>query len=437
MRENASKKFKKTKLLLAVMLAFMLSMSFAPAAYADPIEPGDISEAAITKILKVPVGTDVPTVTFTFDVVGVSINDDPSLQSSVPVVGTASASFPSGSYQAIETVGDSTYYCLETAELFGGIVWPHTGIFEYMITELPSGYALVAGETLTESLAVYRVRVHVREDATTGDLYIWGIGAYRIIEDDGTDIGPVGEKVDPTPGGGSNPAWDYSQMTFGNIYTKHKGGGGEDPNMDTLTISKIVGGDYSSVSYYFDYSLTINKPSLVDAAITSYRAYIVEGSPATVVTNLTPNKVAAGLIATDSSGVTCINVPIGTAFTFALQHGQSLVFTNAHVGANYTITEFGVSGYLPKVTVTSNGATPGVIDGALSSDFTVPDGTVILTNPLVGEASNSVAFNNRADGIGETGITIENLPFIGIIALAILGLGAFIFVRSRKRRLEN
>ena len=430
MKEKVSK-FKKTRVLLATMLALVLSLSFAPAAYADPVDAEGISEAAITKILKVPVGTNVPTITFTFTVTGISINDDVSLASSVPVVGTAgvvSVSFPSATYLAVESVGDSTHYALETPELFGNITWPHTGIFEYRIVENATVFTPGVGETLVESLAVYRVQVHVQEDAS-GAYFIAGIGAFRLVEDDGEDIGDGGTKVDPTPGGGSNPDWSYSQMTFGNIYTKFNAGD------DILTVIKTVAGPYSSTSYYFDYSLTINKPSLVSASVTSYRAYIREG--AAIVNNLTPNKVAAGLTGTDGLGNTYINVPIGAPFTFALKHGQSLVFVDAHLGANYTVSESGVSSYVPRAIVTSNNVAFAAVTAAKAASLTVPDGTIITSNPLIGEALNSAAFHNQADGEPITGLTIENLPFIGVIVLAALALGVFIVVKARKRRVEN
>jgi len=427
--------FKKSKGLLAVLLALMLSLTMAPFAHAaDPVLE-EITTAAITKVLKVPVGTDVPDVDFTFTVTPVSVNNQTALVSTMPALGNAGVvtiSFP-GAYQREEFVApDSDYYYLESAELLANIVWPDTGVYEYRIVENPTVITLGPGDFLIESQAVYRLRVHVRENDAK-ELYIWGVGAYRIVSDDGDDLGSAGEKVDPTPGGGSS-GFDYSQMTFSNIYYKHNGGGGEDPEMDTLKITKTTGGAYGSSATYFDFTLTINKPSLVPNTETSYRAYILDGT--TVVTALADNKVAAGLIGTDSLGVACINVPLGTAFTFALKSGQSLVFTNAFVGSNYAVSEAGAPDYMASATVISDATNKGTVTGTKGNGVAVPGG-VITANPLVGEGANATNFTNTNNGDIETGITMENLPFIAMIALALVGLGAFIAVRARKRSAEN
>ena len=443
MREKEMKKYRKSKGLLAILLAVMLSLTMVPAAFANPVDPEGIDRAAITKVLKVPVGTDVPSITFTFTIEGISINDDTTRASSVPVAGNAgqaSIVFPgttANPYQHTENVlPDSTYYYLESAELFGNIVWPDTGRYTYLITENSTQYTLDDGEFLIESQAVYRVVVYVKEDPITKLPYIWGIGAFRITDDGGTDLGPGGVKVDPTPGGPATGEWSYSQMTFGNVYYKHNGDDGEDPEKDTLIISKEVSGEYGSSQTYFDFTLTINKPSLVPDTVTSYRAYILDGT--TVVSNLTNNKVGASFITTDSNNVTCIDIPLGTPFTFALKHGQSLVLTNAFVGSNYSISEAATPSYKPFVVVLSNNTLIGEVTAGIGSGLAVPaDGTAITSNPLVGELKNSAAFENVNDGIEETGLTMENLPFIGMIALAALGLGAFILIQARKRRAEE
>ncbi|MDR1068034.1 MAG: hypothetical protein LBL36_02165, partial [Clostridiales Family XIII bacterium] len=56
---------------------------------------------------------------------------------------------------------------------------------------------------------------------------------------------------------------------------------------------------------------------------------------------------------------------------------------------------------------------------------------------LVREAASGAAFTNTYDITTPTGIILNNLPFVGLIVLAMAALGAFIAVKSRKRNRKS
>jgi len=434
--------FKTSKIVIALILVITLcSVLLAPAALANQAQV--YTKAAITKVLKVPTGTNVPTGDFTFTFTPVSINEDTNLKPPVTGIGAAglvTISYPQAElamYTYTETVGDNDIYYLESGELFGNVVWPYAGIFEYTVKEDADTFGeMPAGETMTYSKAGYTVKVHVREYTLTdirpegknvGDLYIFTIGTYRTINEDGSQ---VNVKVVPTPDG-NNVEYFYSQMTFENIYTKHNGGDGTDPvNKSTLSISKAVAGAYSSTSVYFEFSVTVTKPSL-STGIPEYKAYIMENGSA--LTNLTDNGFPT--YATDNGGA-YVTVASGSSLAFKLRAGQHLAFTDIPVGASYTVSETGVAGYVPSAIVTTDNIPGAEATAERSSDLILPDDSVYELLQ-VGELLNRVAFTNTNDGVAETGVTISDLPFYGLILLAIGGAAAIVIIKARTGKTKD
>jgi len=426
---------------MVTMLAVALSLTFMPAAHADPATPEAYSEAAITKVLRVPVGTAVPTTNFTFNFTPVSVNSDTSLASTMPPIGTSGVVTipftPTTSFTHTETVGDVDFYYLESAPLLGTINWPDTGIYEYTISENAGTYT--GTDTMTYSDAQYTMRVHVREYKTgdiippgkaVGNLYIFAIGVVRIVEEGGD---PGTDKVDPTPGSLST-LYDYSQVTFTNTFTKNNGDPDDpDPiNNRTLGVSKTTSGHYASSSAYFDFTMTVTKPSLVASA--TYHAYIIDTNGAIINGSaLADNNVTAAGV--DINGNSYIAFGSGAQTTFSLKSGQTLAFTNTHVGASYIISEAGSAGYTPSAIITSNGIAAPAVTAAEGASLAIPVASAAA--PLVGEAANSADFTNTNDGMSETGINMNNLPYYLLFALALIALGGFVAFKVRKRSVEN
>jgi len=411
---------KKTRILVVTIMALALCFGLLTLSLAS--EPEPIVEAAITKLLQVPEGTEPPPMDFIFTVTPFSYNgsEEAADVARLPVIGAeGKVTISFGGFGVGPEVLDgtansvSTYY-LESAELFSNIPWPNAGIYEYYIGETDSTYAIASPlhEALTLSSARYRIAVEVRED-DDGKPYIWNIGTVRIIREDGT---PGTDKVDPTPGGPIGSEFNYSQMTFTNKYVKTNGtadpGDPDDPddpgNPDptdpaesTLNISKEVTGEVGSLTMPFNFALTINVPNLIPGYVIGhgYKAYIVEGDD--VIGNP-------------------ITFLTGTANTFRLTHGQKLVFINTPVGTTYSVTETAEPGYTTTVAIRNN----NVLGAAVAS---------LTASGFAGELLNGVYFVNDNPYTPPTGLNIDNLPFYGLILLAVGGLVIFIVVKARKR----
>ena len=432
---------KKSKILLAFIMVLAVCLSFATTALASS-SPPTATEAAITKLLQVPIGTEFPAMGFIFNITPVAYNGSTAAADmlKIPVVGTPVSASGVGQVTinmnrttAIldTTVNNVETYYQESASLFANVNFPNAGVYEYDIVEFDTSYTIVSNlhEALALSTAKYRVGVWVVED--DGVAVIASIGATRITKEDGT---PGDEKVDPTPGGDKVDTF-YSQMTFTNRYVRTNGApdpGNPDPQKpntgdpdpiaaghSTLNISKTVAGQMGSLILPFRFALTINVPNLIpEYVLDNYKAYLVD---ATGVID-PAGTVDATLIGTDTSGnaYKFINFKSGTAVNFQLKHGQSLVFINTPVGTSYTVTETAEAGYTTLVTVFTNSARKTPVSALMVSD-------------LVGERFNAASYVNTYGDPTSGGLNVNDLPFYGLILLAVGGLVLFIVVKARKR----
>ena len=142
------------KLIAALALALMLSLSCLTAAFAagDPIYGTQEApaKAAITKILKMPEGTNAPNANFVFNVKSVTANGAAADGTNMPVLGTQvdnkngtftlnaiSDHKPSSS----STNSTITLRVLESADIFAGKSFA-AGIYVYEITENPNTYTI-------------------------------------------------------------------------------------------------------------------------------------------------------------------------------------------------------------------------------------------------------------------------------------------------------
>lgn len=101
--------------------------------------------------------------------------------------------------------------------------------------------------------------------------------------------------------------------------------------------------------------------------------------------------------------------------TFSLKHGDKKELTNVPVGAIVTVTE------------TTNGYTATAKVNGVKYD--VVDGKVTFTASAV--AQYDLVVNNDKGETISTGIMLDSLPYILILAVVIVG-GAFLFLRKRK-----
>ena len=185
-----------------------------------------------------------------------------------------------------------------------------------------------------------------------------------------------------------------NKILFTNTYAK---------NDATLTIEKNTTGTYADKTKEFNFEITFTKSPMSDQT------------------------TFAGKIG--SKPVECT---AGTAKPFTLADGEQLVFHNLPVGTTYMVKELAATdGYTPSVTVVENKTT------TVTNKTATQEGDALDTlktdgkNNLVGEAENKVTFTNTHKGVVPTGILMNNLPFILLVAVAIV---AFVSLAVIKRR---
>ncbi|MCL2775514.1 MAG: hypothetical protein FWD71_19550 [Oscillospiraceae bacterium] len=458
---------KKSKVLLSCLLAFILFLGCIMPVFAEgaggsgPISGG---ASAITKILQMPIGTTTPDAAFEFGVTAVSadgvdaIYDDSdetkiNMPGLMPEIADVTIDYSSlvGKKTTTKTDGDIKSVIIESDNIFATTTFLHAGVYVYEITEKTPAddqYNETDGkETMEYSGAKYTLNVYVKEGtgANAGTYYIFAIGT--IITDKDNEDQTEDFKVDSSPRDPSTSG-DYSDMIFTNTYTKtNTGTDPTDPAQATLYISKTVSGDYSSDTVYFNFNLTVYAPSSVSQNLTPsvYKAYIVDDVAGTLTVvnaatlkDTTKNNVKGTGVAEINEDKNYISITQGEQIEFSLKHNQRLVFLDTPVGTHYEVEEAGTAEYTPTVTVFYNGnsnVSPGFVQkGSSGSPLAIPQDSKVTDTLYVGESASSAKFDNNRNDVTPTGINISDLPFIGMIILAIGALTGYIVYKYRKTR---
>ena len=416
--------------LMSIMVVLTLCFSLALPVFAD--DPPEDAKAAVTKIFKMPMGTSVPDATFTFDFEKKNVDGDSSTtaKNSMPDL-SATVSFVSDKTTGKTDDGSVITLIRESADFVAGKNWPHAGVYEYLLTENKTGYTTPnnAGYTddLTYSDAQYKVQV-VIENGPNG-LYVSLVAVTVVVVDNPGQ--QVDDKVDPTPGGDPNITGDYSKVVFTNTYLKNYGGTDPDSNM-AMDVEKIVDGAQGDRSKYFDFKVSVFNPGTIPGNTNAYMAYIKEanGSIATDITNNVPTGSSVGM-STDTSSRPYLLFAPGIEGAIRLKHGQKLVFISLPVGASFIVKEDPVSKYTPTGVSTLGSASALTVIGTEVGGLTLP-------KYLVAEGANHVVVTNKHDTVVIAGISVDNLPYIVMIAIGMLALAGFLALKlSRKAKAER
>jgi len=429
---------RKRKSILAIItslaLAAIMCLTMAFPAFASTNKPvyavdeDHPAQAAITKMFKMPENTITPDKTFTFKFEKLSYNNLNSEQDLefMPVIGeedksgdfgTMSVSFTAANKGTSEN-GIKTVW-LETDSIFADIDWEHAGVYSYRVSEIDDSYARF-DETLDCSQASYILTAYVKEHSE-GGYYVYAIAA-EIEVNDASNEGETG-KVNPTPGGDAQIDGDYSKMIFTNIFVKNNGGTTLD---DTVAkISKTVTGDYANKDQYFEFEIVMTKPNIGVDTEPVYTAYICELDELGNVVIVTSEKHTPDGQDGDNNDI--LLFPSGDApRSVFLKHGQWIAFIDLHVGTHGNVTELAAQNYTPSYNLTLDGTpilnVPGDENEPLGFSRYLSDGIV------------AVSFINEHQAINPTGITVDNLPYIALIGLALVALVGYLTVKTRKTR---
>lgn len=183
------------------------------------------------------------------------------------------------------------------------------------------------------------------------------------------------------------------EMKFTNTYRKNA----------SLEITKVTTGELADKTKNFEFTITIT-PSKTAKGSSSY----------------------TGMIGTEK-----VTVEADRETTFQLHDGETLQFESLPAGTRYVVTETGASdGYTPAVKVVENG-TDTVNKTATSETEEISSAGEQGTN-LVGEGTNTVTFTNTYKDVAITGIFMNNLPFVIVIGIAVLALGALAILKKQR-----
>lgn len=276
------------------------------------------------------------------------------------------------------------------------------GKYEYTVKETESNPVITdsAYEKLIMSKAEYKMTVYVVEDST-GACKVDQIVVNKTKDDKGnTAEGKVdiGDKA------------DSNTFNFVNTYVQEAGTGPNpstpDPtynNNGALKVSKTIAAPEGSIdsSATFNFTATFAFP---------------EGTDANTLGGVKGNEADVSL--TDG---TC---------TFSLKHGQNMKFTGLPVGTKITVTEAGVANYKGSASVVLNGGTATTVAaGKYHEDLTAVDGD---KGDKLGQNKNTVDVTNTYNHVPTTGIIMNTLPYVLMIALC--GAALFGFVAFKRRR---
>lgn len=184
------------------------------------------------------------------------------------------------------------------------------------------------------------------------------------------------------------------KILFTNTYAK---------NDATLTIEKNTTGTYADKTRKFDFEITFTKSPMSDQ--TTF---------------------------TGTIGAQFVECTAGQTKTFKLADGEQLVFNNLPVGTTYMVKELAATdGYTPKVTVIENQTTT-VTNKTVQETEALDTLKENRKNNLVGENENKVTFTNTYKDVAVTGIVMNNLPFILLVAVAIVAFVSLAVVKRRR-----
>ena len=375
-----NKMFKKV---LAVVAAGAMTMGMAMPTFAA--DEGKTTEAWITKTYNTEVGKAE---TFSFTA---------TQKTGDGLIGTtANVTMPKISFEASETGSTSKRGQITFP------TYPEAGKYEYTVKETQTADpAVVNGEheKMIMSQAEYTMDVYVTDGATGTE--ISNIVVNKVKDDAGqTATGKV--DIGNT---------DTNTFNFTNTYVQEAGTGTDPIN---------PGPDYTTYG-----SLDVSKIIKTDAADTADTNKEFEFTANFTFPNGTDG-TTLGAKATIGDSTTSIT---GTSHTFNLKHGQNVKFTGLPVGTKISVTESATPNYKGSAEVViNNGTKEAVAETKYNEALTVSDKTL-------GQNKNTVDVTNTYNYVPATGIIMNTLPYVLMIALC--GVALIAFVGFKRRRLQK
>lgn len=313
-----------------------------------------------------------------------------------PVAGnTANVTIPDISFKETET-GSIT----KKAKVSFPTNWSDAGKYEYTVTETGAAPAITDGEhqKMIMSQAEYKMDVYVSN--VGNKLEISNIIVNKTKDDKGaTATGKV--DISDT---------DKNGFNFTNTYVQEAGTGTDPTNPDptydkdgSLNVTKAINASGGTVDADkdFDFTATFTFPKGTDA------------------NTLGGVKDANGHLITINENETC---------TFTLKANKNMKFTGVPVGTKINVTESATPNYKGSAVSVFNGQSQPKVEAAKYNM------ALTVTNTL-GQKQNKVDVTNTYDYVPTTGIIMNTLPYVLMIALC--GAALMAFVAFKRRRLQK
>lgn len=358
----------------------------------------------IKKVLNLPAeGVQTPYDTFGFKFTPVSFNEDTNVTTDekkntgeiyVPLISAGVNYAPEDNIDN-DTSTSGKQVIRETEDALKNANWKNAGQYVYKVTEYSPYQDEDDMKDMTYSKAEYTVSIFVKE-LEDGTFEVYDIQIKKDKKDDGTEVEDA-KKQEYKPGEGDDKKGN--EFVFENNWDKKDGndnpGGGpeiQDADKKGFALRKTIAGENPSTTDRFTFSLNVTKPEGSHSDATNYSYYIVDANGA-------KSEKLTGEYGKDTE--------------LKLKHNERVVFAEVLLGSKVTAKETKSGTYIGKVK---------------SSKFNGTDGKA--SEGIIGDqkGGNFVEFENKEQT--PTGLLIDNLPFIALIAVA--GLGIFFFVKNRK-----
>lgn len=245
--------------------------------------------------------------------------------------------------------------------------FPHAGEYVYTVAEVGG-----TNDKITYDTSTYMIRLYIEND---GDA----------LKFSGVTVQKGEDKVDPSIPSGE----DISGFNFTNSYKENIVK--EDAN-GVLKITKIVTGAYGDKTKKFPITVTLTLP---DTASES-DVILADGSKGTLS---------------------------GSTVTAELSDSDAIIFKQLPAGTTFTVSETQDINYKSKIT--------GYVE-IEDNAFVEGNRTAIAGNaPIVDTNGKVVSIENNRESIINTGIIINNLPYLLMVVIA--GAGIAFMVLKKKR----
>lgn len=380
---SMNKMFKKV---LAVVAAGAMTMGMAMPTFAA--DPGKTTEAWITKTYNTEVGKAEK-----FSFTAEQVKTGTGIITTDAAVTMPEISFTDTETGTISKRGQITFP-----------TYPEAGKYEYTVKETQTADPIVVNsehEKMIMSQAEYTMDVYVTDGATGTE--ISNIVVNKVKDDEGQ---PGNGKVDI----GNT---DTNTFNFTNTYVQEAGTGTKPTNPDptynengSLKVSKAVvnaNGTTTTPDAEFEFTATFAFPNGTNAS------------------------TLGGIKDANGGDVTLAE---GGTYTFKLKANGNMKFTGVPVGTTITVKESAAKNYKGSAEITINGTklTP-VAATSYNTELTV------VNSQKLGQKQNTVDVTNTYNDVPVTGIIMNTLPYVLMIALC--GVALIAFVGFKRRRLQK